>query len=206
MEKVNKPILYHLSFLGPVSTVSVAAILTVWFQCHCSVWRNVAFPGVQHVEPLELLCLSQVPHAVPISCPVQGKRQDGTKGPKGSAVEKNIKYKHVSGSQGRPGHLHDAKTFLWLCLPPCAEERASGTVLLFFWMVTSVAAVAVRCVRPESHPFLIRPGKTWPVLEKSIPVMFPAASTAGVRLSALASSQGHMEGYQKGRLLQLSAL
>lgn len=112
----------------------------------------------------------------------------------------------VSGSQGRPGHLHDAKTFLWLCLPPCAEERASGTVLLFFWMVTSVAAVVVRCVRPETHPSLFRPGKTCPVLEKSIPVMFPAASTAGVRLSALASSQGHMEGYQQADLLQLSAL
>lgn len=73
-------------------------------------------------------------------------------------------------------------------------------------MATSVAAVVVHCARPESHPFLIRPGKTWLMLKKSVPVTFPAASAAGVRFFALASSQGHVEGYQQAHLLQLSAL
>lgn len=94
MENVNKTILHHLSFLGPVSTVSVAAILTQGLLlCVVSVpllcMEKCHLPrGAAHgtsCTPLPVSGSSCCAHIVPCSS------QEGTKGPKGSAVEKDIK-------------------------------------------------------------------------------------------------------------------
>lgn len=117
MEKMNKPIPHHLSFLRPVSTVSVAAILTyellpcvVSTPLLCMVKCHLPRSGMRAVRGHEpawySLCLSPALHVLlyrTLLKPKQGQESTETKGGSRRGGCKRTKGKGNVGAVHREG-------------------------------------------------------------------------------------------------------